>query len=170
MELKGSVFSLGYQQRSVEEFVAQLLQASVEVVIDVRETPWSHKPGFSKSQLATYLGAQGIEYVHARFAGNPKRIRRDARTHDECLDNYEEYLKARPEIISRFDSLLVDLLSQGKNVCLVCYERHPGDCHRTILLDMWQDAVRSAPRISHLGPDGLPRLSTSRTDIPGKFA
>ncbi len=43
-----TLFTLGYQQRSLDEFVALLLEASIDVLVDVRETAWSHKPGFSK--------------------------------------------------------------------------------------------------------------------------
>ena len=60
-----TLFTLGYEQRTIEEFVRMLEDAGVGVLVDVRETPWSHKPGFSKRGLAEHLEAAGIEYVHA---------------------------------------------------------------------------------------------------------
>ena len=39
----------------------------------MRETPWSHKPGFLKGALSDALETVGIEYVQTKFAGNPKR-------------------------------------------------------------------------------------------------
>jgi uncharacterized protein (DUF488 family) len=60
----------------------------VDVLVDVRETAWSHKPGFSKRGLEGALRVHGIAYVHARFAGNPKGLRVGAASHEECLRLY----------------------------------------------------------------------------------
>src|SRR5205823_6116594 len=70
-----TLYTLGYQQRSIDEFVEILDESGIDVLVDVRETAWSHKPGFSKSGFASALAARGIEYVHAEFAGNPKWLR-----------------------------------------------------------------------------------------------
>ena len=34
--------TIGYEKRSLDEFIDLLLANGVEVVLDVRETPWSH--------------------------------------------------------------------------------------------------------------------------------
>jgi uncharacterized protein (DUF488 family) len=83
-----TLYTLGYQQRSIDEFVEILDESAINVLVDVRETAWSHKPGFSKSGFATALAARGIEYVHADFAGNPKWLRSNANSHGECLEWY----------------------------------------------------------------------------------
>src|SRR5450756_497309 len=49
--MRNVLFTLGYQQRTITEFVALAREACVDVIIDVRETAWSHKPGFSKAAL-----------------------------------------------------------------------------------------------------------------------
>lgn len=71
------IFTLGYQQRSIDEFVALARDAGVQVLIDVSETAWSHKKGFSKSAFAAAFSSVAIEYIHAQFAGNPKWLRDD---------------------------------------------------------------------------------------------
>ncbi|MHB1329333.1 MAG: DUF488 family protein [Gemmatimonadales bacterium] len=43
-----SLCTIGYEKRSLDEFSELLRSSGVEVVLDVRETAWSHKPGFSK--------------------------------------------------------------------------------------------------------------------------
>lgn len=152
------VFSLGYQLRSVEDFVELLTGAGADVVVDVREVPWSRKPGFSKSPLTEALAQAGIAYEHAKFAGNPKSLRKAAPTHEDCLRSYAGYLAERPEIIEELDKVVSGHLTDGKSVCLVCYERHPRDCHRSILLDGWQSLGREA-EVVHLAPDGAPRFT-----------
>jgi uncharacterized protein (DUF488 family) len=39
---------------------------------------------------------------------------------------------------------------------MTCFERHPEDCHRSILADRWQQ--RGRRRVQHLATDGCDRL------------
>jgi len=145
------LLTLGYQQRALDEFLGMLVNASVDVLIDVRETAWSHKPGFSKSTLACALEKRGIAYVHARFAGNPKRFRESAESQAECLRLYAEHLDADGTIIEMFDELVGRLLDAGKRVCLTCFERDPDDCHRGVLVERWREGRYGT--VLHLGVD-----------------
>jgi uncharacterized protein (DUF488 family) len=154
-----TIFTLGYQQRSLEEFLELLREASIDVLVDVRETAWSHKPGFSKTALSSALAKAGIAYAHARFAGNPKRLREKATSHAACLTAYARHVDTHVEIIDGFEKLLADLLREGKRVCLTCFERHAGDCHRSILASRWQR--RGRRRVKHLATDGCKRLVTA---------
>lgn len=153
------VFTLGYQLRSIDEYVAELVEADVQLVVDVRETPWSHKRGFSKTKLKEALGVAGIDYVHLKFAGNPKELRRAATSHAQCLSDYEEHIQADPGIIEQFAEHVREWLQKGIRACLLCYERHPEDCHRTILLDRALQVLRQPVSVEHLGPNGAPRFS-----------
>src|SRR5258705_5097068 len=150
------VFTLGYEQREISEFVRLLKGEAVDVLIDVRETAWSHKPGFSKPALQARLAAAGIEYVHARFAGNPKRIRAKASSHAQCLALYSAHLKENRGVVRDLDQLVGMHLGAGRSVCLMCYERHPDDCHRGILATRWRAGRRR--RVTHLATEGCPRL------------
>jgi uncharacterized protein (DUF488 family) len=152
-----TLFTLGYQQRTLGEFLGFLHDARVDVLVDVRETAWSHKPGFSKGALRSALEAQGIAYVHASFAGNPKRIRTGAESHEDCLRLFATYLDGNVVILEMFDELVGRLLDVGKRVCLACYERHPDDCHRGILAARWEAGC--ARHVEHLGVDGARRLT-----------
>ena len=147
--------TIGYEKRSLDEYLELLQDAGITVVVDVRQTAWSHKPGFSKGLFSAALERVGIRYVHAAFAGNPKSLRATARSHAECLDRYRGYLDERPEIVAEFDALLTDLA--GEHVAITCFERHHEDCHRSILAGAWQqyDAARD---VAHLYPDGCKRL------------
>jgi uncharacterized protein (DUF488 family) len=145
------LFTLGYQQRSLEEFVRLLLHAEIDVLLDVRETAWSHKPGFSKRRLAETLEANGILYVHARFAGNPKQLRTGAASPTECLQLFDRHLQANPVILEAFDELVGRFLDAGRRVCLMCYERHPGDCHRGVLAERWRSGFWR--EVEHLGTE-----------------
>lgn len=150
--------------RSLSQFIEELTVAGVDVVVDVRENAWSYKAGFSKRAFSEGLAASGIEYVHARFAGNPKEIRDAAESHEACLNAYAAYLSTRPVILEELTQLLAPMLEAGKRPCLVCYERHPADCHRSVLLAQWVRALGTRVSVEHLAPEGAERFS--RREVP----
>ncbi len=53
--MKQTIATIGYEGSTIEDFVAALRHASINVLIDVRELPLSRKKGFSKNQLAGVL-------------------------------------------------------------------------------------------------------------------
>jgi uncharacterized protein (DUF488 family) len=148
--------TIGYERRSLDEYVDLLLANGVEVVIDVRETAWSHKPGFSKTAFSAGLKAAGIDYVHLRAAGNPKWLRESASRHADCLAMYRQYIDQHPEVMSALHDTLSELGVTHRRIALTCFERHPGDCHRGILAEVWAESEGS--EILHLGPSGCKRL------------
>ena len=44
-----TIHTLGYEKRDLAAYIAPLKRAGVSALVDVRETAWSHKPGFSKT-------------------------------------------------------------------------------------------------------------------------
>ena len=151
-----TLFTIGYQQRSLSEYLDLLSKSEINVLVDVRATAWSRKPGFSKGALARALANVGIEYVHAPFVGNPKHLRAAAKSHEECLEKYEELLVGRADMLEMFERLVAEYLQTRKRVCITCFERHPDDCHRGILANHWRK--RGRRRVEHLAPSGAPRL------------
>ena len=88
------LFTIGYQGRALEELVAMLHAHRIDRVIDIRELPLSRRRGFSKTPLGDALRAAGIDYIHARIAGNPYRVEKDAIPRDELLAKYRELTSA----------------------------------------------------------------------------
>lgn len=154
------IYTVGYQQRSAEELIELVRENGVDVLVDVREYPSSRKKGLSKTPLRNRLRQHGIAYQHAEFAGNPKRFRDKADSYEDCLQMYEAHLEANPNITRDFRALVRGFLEDGDAVCLMCYERHPLDCHRSILLrhsDLETGTV-------HLGVTGADRF-TQREEL-----
>lgn len=151
-----TILTLGYEKRSIEEYIDVLTSADVRVLFDVRETAWSHKPGFSKARLRAELERVGIRYLHLPAVGNPKVLRSRAKTHAECLASYRIHLDQNPACEDSFDAAVREALLRGERICLMCFERHPDDCHRGIIAERW--VRRHGGRVEHLGPDGCPRL------------
>jgi uncharacterized protein (DUF488 family) len=127
------IFTIGYEAATMAEFLAALQAAGVERVIDVRALPLSRRPGFSKTPLSAALAEAGIDYVHLRALGTPADGRAAARAgrHDDLLRIYAGQLEL-PEAIAQGAQMLE--LAREKPSALLCYERDPAQCHRTLLL------------------------------------
>jgi len=128
------IFTIGYEGATVSEFLSALQQAGVEQVIDIRAVPNSRRPGFSKTPLRNALAEAGIDYVHLRALGTPADGRAAARAgrKDELKRIYAGQLEL-PEAIAETGKMLD--LSREKPSALLCYERDPAACHRTLLLE-----------------------------------
>src|SRR5215213_1673088 len=127
------IFTIGYEQTTMADFLAALKQAGVERVIDVRALPLSRRPGFSKSPLRAALAEAGIDYVHLKALGTPPDGREAARAgrHEDLERIYAGQL-ALPEAIVAAEQMKE--LAVEKPSALLCYEREPAQCHRSLLL------------------------------------
>jgi uncharacterized protein (DUF488 family) len=127
------IFTIGYESTTVGEFLDALKAAGVERVIDVRAVPNSRRPGFSKTPLRNALAEEGIDYIHLRALGTPADGRAAARAgRQEELERIYAGQLELPEAIAQGAQMLE--LAAEKPSALLCYERDPRGCHRTLLL------------------------------------
>ena len=127
------VFTIGYEQARIDDVVAALKAAGVSLVIDVRAVAASRRPGFSKSALAANLREAGIGYEHLRALGTPKEGREAARRGDmAALGSVYAGQLELPEAQAQAAILLDRAAAQP--CALLCYERDPAACHRSMLL------------------------------------
>ena len=127
------IFTIGYEGATMDDFLCALKQAGVERVIDVRALPLSRRPGFSKTPLHNALVEAGIEYVHLKALGTPAEGRNAARAgrHSDMARVYAGQLEL-PEAMAQSGQMLE--LAAEKPSALLCFEREPAHCHRTLLL------------------------------------
>ncbi len=128
------LWSAGYEGRDIDSFVASLLSAQISMVADVRLTPISRKPGFSKTRLTDALGEAGIAYMHLRALGNPK---------DNRAPFWEGRIsegRARFRSLLRSDAAQADLTDLAEHaaqarVAVLCFEKDEERCHRHVVLE-----------------------------------
>jgi uncharacterized protein (DUF488 family) len=137
------IFTIGYEGTTQPELIAALQAAGVERVIDVRAVPLSRKPGFSKNILRNGLAEAGIDYVHLKPLGTPPEGREAARKgrHAELERIYAGQLDLPEAIVAA--AQMRDLASE-KPSALLCFERDPHGCHRSLLL---RSAAPDAERV-----------------------
>jgi len=128
------IFTIGYEGVTTSEFLSALQAAGVERVIDVRAVPNSRRPGFSKTPLRNALADVGIDYVHLRALGTPAAGREAARAGRKAdLERIYAGQLETPQAMAEGAMMLE--LAADKPSALLCYEREPACCHRTLL---WQ--------------------------------
>jgi len=139
------IFTIGYEGATQAEFVAALQKAGVGRVIDVRALPNSRRPGFSKTPLRNALAEAGIDYVHLRALGTPAEGRAAARAGRiaDLARIYSGQLEL-PEAMAEGAQMLE--LARERPSALLCYEREPAACHRSLLLS----AVAPNAEVIHL--------------------
>ncbi|MBU8874015.1 DUF488 domain-containing protein [Reyranella sp. MMS21-HV4-11] len=136
-----SVKTIGHSNHPIERFVALLKAGGVDRLVDVRSTPWSRRhPQFGREKLAKSLAEAGIAYVHegAALGGKPA-----------AGGSYDQ-LAARPDFKAGLDRVIEG--ADGKTLCLMCAEKEPLDCHRTVLLS--RRLAERGVTIEHLLADG----------------
>lgn len=141
------MFTIGYEAATMAEFLGALQQAGVERVIDVRAVPNSRRPGFSKTPLRNALAEAGMDYVHLKALGTPADGRTAARAgrQDDLKRIYAGQLELPEAIVA---AAQMRELAAEKPSALLCYERDPAQCHRSLLLA----AVARDAAVTHLFP------------------
>ena len=127
------VCTIGYEGATMAEFLGALASAGVERVIDVRALPLSRRPGFSKSSLAASLAEAGIDYVHLKALGTPKPGR-DAAKKGDIVTLRAVYAGQLELPEAQAQAARMRALIAEKRSALLCFERDPCHCHRTLLL------------------------------------
>ncbi|MFH1011531.1 MAG: DUF488 domain-containing protein [bacterium] len=125
------LFTIGYEGRTLTEFLDIVADKRISAILDVRRDPVSRKKGFSKTALKEALAERGIEYVHLPELGVPRDIRQRYLQKGEA-DSLQKFVHAS---LAQHDGLLRETLQRfsGKAICFLCFERDPAYCHRSLI-------------------------------------
>lgn len=120
--------TIGYQGRSVDQLVSDLLEEDVDVLVDVRLRAMSRKAGFGKTDLARSCAAAGIEYVHEPTLGNPLENREPFHRGDaHAMHVYDQQMHSvGEEALRRLEALVTKW-----RTAVLCFEREAQVCHRS---------------------------------------
>lgn len=129
-----TISTIGYEGAAIDDFVATLKAAGVAILLDVRAVPVSRRKGFSKNALMGALLEVDIAYAHLKSLGDPKDGREAARAgeYDLFRKIFMKHLKTAEACFGLKEA--VDLVVSAPT-CLLCYERDPSRCHRSLVAD-----------------------------------
>ncbi len=130
--LSGSIFTIGYEGLLQPQLLDLLIASGVQTVLDVRAVPLSRKAGFSKNVLTASLAEHGIGYVLDKRLGTPKAGREAVRKGKvgDMQRIFAEHMDT-PEAQTGLAAAVA--LAGNTTACLLCFERAPHDCHRSIV-------------------------------------
>jgi uncharacterized protein (DUF488 family) len=124
------LFTVGHSTHPISKLIELLVTNHVTTVCDVRSQPYSrYNPQFNRESLERDLEPESIQYV---FLGREL----GARSEDpSCYDNGRVVYGriAKTELFRQGIERVTELL-HNQNVALLCAEKDPLTCHRTILV------------------------------------
>lgn len=112
------IYTIGYSNRKLEDFIKLLHRLGIKLVVDVRSFPRSKWPEFEGENLKRSLPSRGIKYVHLRELGGYRE------------GGYKAYMRT-----DEFEGglrKLVELAGKERAV-IMCLESHPSGCHRRFI-------------------------------------
>ncbi len=144
-----AVYTVGHSNHSLAAFLALLDDAGVAAVADVRSAPYSRfNPQFNRETLADALRKKGLDYVYMgrEFGGRSD----DPRCYEGGRICYDRVAEA-----ARFKDSVGRLLHDAgkRSMALMCAEKEPLDCHRTLLVS--PALVNQGLGVTHIHADGM---------------
>jgi uncharacterized protein (DUF488 family) len=132
-----TVYTVGHSNHPIQKFISLLTANGITAIADVRSTPFSRRnPQFNKDKLTTELDLHGIAYV---FLGKELGARSDDPScYEDGRVRYAR-LAAAPAFKTGVDRVLSG--AQRYRVALMCAEKEPLDCHRTLLVSCALDKL-----------------------------
>ena len=142
------LITIGYAGASQQTVVRTLLYHDVDALIDIRETPLSRKPGFSRKALTVDIPGHGMAYEHMRELGTP----RDIRYRRKVDNDFEAFREAYVAFLLTQDDAMHRLIDRAmqERCCLMCYEADAHDCHRWFVAERAVELSGGALSIVHL--------------------
>jgi uncharacterized protein (DUF488 family) len=124
------IYTIGHSNHEIGAFLALLAQHGIEELADVRSSPYSKMyPQFSREALSRALAGAGVRYS---FFGKELGARTtDASCYEAGKVSYVKLARTAP-----FQRGLAQVVADAgeRRVALMCAEKDPLTCHRTILV------------------------------------
>ena len=147
---KPGVITLGYEGRSLEGYLNELIRDGVTLLCDVRRNPLSRKYGFSKTTLTKGCEGVGLRYEHLPELGIASEDRRGLKVqadYDALFARYRRVtLPRQTTTLSKIRAWVED----GQRIALTCFERRPEQCHRHCVAAALEQAFGKAFAPVHL--------------------
>ena len=124
------IYTIGHSTHSLENFIKILKSRGITAIADVRSAPYSRfQPQFNREPLTKSLKDSDIEYV---FVGD--LIGGRSTNEDDYENGRVVYSRLRNS--DNFENGLqrVILGSEKYQLALMCSEKEPIECHRTLLV------------------------------------
>ncbi len=143
-------FTIGYEGKSLENYLNRLIKKNVHLLCDVRKNAFSRKYGFSKKILSRTLEKIGIGYIHIPDLGIVSEKRQSLNSqadYDRIFQDYEvRTLKENRVALDK----LYNLFQEYRRVAITCFEADSNMCHRKYVAKAMSQHPDWKYEISHI--------------------
>jgi len=130
------IYTIGHSTYPLDEFIRILDTYSIEEVVDVRTIPKSHhNPQFNEENLGKELPKHGIGYIRLKGLGGLRRPAKESVNtawKNASFRGFADYMQT-PEFAEAIEELIS--LAERKRIAIMCAERLPWRCHRSLIGD-----------------------------------
>ncbi len=145
---QAQIFSIGHSNHSIDKFLSLLESSEINMVVDVRSAPFSRMfPQFNQETLKKSLSDNSIGYL---FLGD--QIGGRSNDPDDYLDGQVLYKALANKEAFKTGMERLKEGSAKYRIALMCSEKEPLDCHRTLLVS--QALASSDIVVGHIHADG----------------
>lgn len=148
--IMNNLFTIGFTQKTAEKFFNLLKENGVSVVIDIRLNNTSQLAGFSKYPDIEYFLSTvcDIKYIHEpKFAPSEITLKRYKKKEIDWNTYKQEFNKTMNE--RNIDSLINNYYLKLDDVCLLCSEQKPINCHRMLIAERFYN-LNNTISVHHL--------------------
>lgn len=148
--MANTIYTIGHSQHSLDVFLGLLKKYDINYVLDVRSTPYSQfASDYNREMINRYLEMNDIRYSFmGKYFG--------ARQEDSTLyapEGYLDFKKVRQsDLFKRSFENVMQGIKSGYHISLMCTEKDPIDCHRTIMVA--KAFHENDVTVKHIMPDG----------------
>lgn len=143
------IYTIGYSGYSPTELVQKLHELNITVLVDVRSIPFSaHFLQYNKDHLEALLKKENILYRNYAVEFGARQTQPEF-----CTDGQVDFVKfaASPVFQGGIQKVLAGM-DLGYSFVLMCAERDPITCHRSILVG--RAFYELEQEVIHLTPEG----------------
>jgi uncharacterized protein (DUF488 family) len=142
------IYTIGHSNHEIETFINLLKTAKIDMIVDVRSAPFSKMyPHFNRDNLESVLKDNKVGYLFlGDLIGGRSRNRSDYENGQVVYsrlaskDDYQATIKRVLDGSAKFQ------------IALMCSEKEPLDCHRTLLVS--QSLSDQGVEVDHIHADG----------------
>jgi len=130
------IYTIGFTQKSAEQFFGLLKSNGIQKIIDIRVHPGGQLAGFAKGRDLAYFLRElaNIEYVHLTELAPTEELMKSYRADKDAAAWEAGYRKLLDE--RGMPAGLDRAMFEGKVCCLLCSEAEAAQCHRRIAAEV----------------------------------
>ncbi|MFT4863499.1 MAG: hypothetical protein ACI95C_002731 [Pseudohongiellaceae bacterium] len=145
------LFTIGYATKPFATFIDQLKHHEIDVVADVRSVPFSKLfIDYHQTALEKTLPQHEIKYVHLGKELGPRS--KDPAHYDSSGQVQFSALMGSTLFLQGIERLNLGL-TKGFNIALLCAEKDPAGCHRSLLVSYYLTRAQRL-EIQHIDHEG----------------